>query len=380
MYGIFVLQNAALDDSDALEDTVAWGLKLLCVSRYLGYHSAHQVEDCVLTALAEMSPTKQKATLLAQGFPPSDFEGRNDAIGSKFARILTQLRAQSVENGVDTDGDTSSKDPLSVVYIMRSKSLSSARQALSLPLHSPDAHTQKVLVCESEFDEEYLRFLIDAAEHTSAMHVTCASSLHQARVHPFPAADTPLLSEFCIWTESKQDSSQPSLEGTITGSRVKPSLPEAPSTPTDDLLWPQLFPVARFLMQWSDLTLSIASDINEGPVKSSVKVSLLLETLCSALHIREMKALGVGGNVSQGTGGDVHHQDWAVTKERPLFEQKQQSTSTEAQEQLREEPFGGGCSHVETGNGSVMPAAPKPLLLTIPQEDFTVSLPQTFCT
>ena len=369
----FCLQNASLDDSGVLESTVVWGLKLLCVSRYFGYNSTHKVEDCVLTALAEMDPTELKATLLAHGFSPSDFDGRNDAVGSKFARIVAQLRAKSVGNGVDADGGEaySSKDPLSVVYIMRSKSLASARQAMSLPLHWPDARTQHLPVCESEFDVEYLHFLSTAAEHTSATHVTGTSPLYCTGVHPFLAADTPLLSDFCIWSGILQNGHQQSLDEAISESRVKQSITAPVSTPTD-YLWPQLLPVAQFFLHWSDVTVPMVSESSQGPITNSKKVSLPLEALCSALHIREMKILGEVDNVNQGTGGSVDQEDGTVTEEQP----KHQSMGSEVQEVVRE-PLGGDCSLTEHANSTVMTAASKPLLLTLPQEQFAVSL--SFC-
>lgn len=340
-----------------------------------------QVEDCVLTALAEMRPTKLKATLLAQGFPPGDFEGRNDAIGSKFARMLTQLRAQSVGNDSGTDGETySSEDPLSVVYIMRSKALASLRQALSLALHSPDARTQQLPVCESELDEEYLLFFSAAAEHTGATRITHASSLQHAGVHPFPAADTPLLSDLCIWADTQQGSHWPPLDVAISGNGVKHPLTATASIPTGGLLWPQLLPVVQFLLLWSDVvTLPMVSESNEGLTTGSLKVSLPLEVFSSALHIREMKVVGVDGNVSQGTGDNIHHEDEAETEKQSLVEQEQRSAGTEVQEGQSLEPFGGDYSHAEHSHSSIMPATSKPVLLTLPQEGFAVSLIQTFC-
>ena len=55
---------------------------------------------------------------------------------------------------------------------------------------------------------------------------------------------------------------------------------------------------------------------------------------------------------------------------------KHQSMGSEVQEVVRE-PSGGGCSQTEHANSTVMTAASKPLLLTLPQEHFAVSL--SFC-
>ena len=352
-----------------------WGLKLLCISRYFSYNSAHKVEDCVLTALAEMDPTELKATLLAHGFPPGDFDGRNDAVGSKFARIVTQLRAKSVGCGVDADGGEtySSKDPLSVVYIMRSKALASARQAMSLHLYWSDARTQHLPVCESEFDNEYLHFLSTAAEHTIATHVAGTSASYCAGVHPFLAADTPLLSDFCIWSGILKNSHQQSLDEAISETRVKESITAPASTPTN-CLWPQLLPVAQFFLHWSDVTVPMVNENSQGHIINSKKVSLPLEALCSALHIREMKVLGEVDNVNQGTDGSIHQEDGSMTEEQP----KHQSMGSEVQEVVHE-PLGGDCSQTEHANTevTVMTAASKPLLLTLPQEHFAVSL--TLC-
>lgn len=327
----------------------------------------------MLTALAETDPTELKATLLAHGFSPGDFEGRTDAVGSKFARIVAQLRAKSVGNGVDADGGEaySSKDPLSVVYIMRSKALASARQAMSLPLYWPDACTQHLPVCESEFDDEYLHFFSTAAEQTSATHVAGTSTLYCAGEHPFSAADSPLLSDFCIWSGILQNSHQQSYDQAINETRMKQSITAPASTPTD-YLWPQLLPVAQFFLHWSDETVPMVSESSKGPITSSKKLSLPLEALCSALHIWETKVLGEVDNVNQDTGGSVHQEDVTdvtVTEEQP----KHQSMGSEVQQVVRE-PLGGDCSQTEHATGTVMTAAAsQPLLLTLPQEHFAVS-------
>lgn len=329
----------------------------------------------MLTALAEMRPTKLKATLLAQGFPPSDFEGRNDAIGSKITRMMTQLRAESVGSDSDTDGEPySSEDPLSVVYIMRSKALASARQALSLPLPSSHAQTQQLTMCESEFDEEYLRFFSTVAEHAGAMLVSMrASSRHHAGVHPFPASDTPLLSEFCTLTDPKQGSSFQSPDVAITGNRVLPA-----AACTGSLLWTQLLPIATFLLQWSDVViLPVVSEMwgNKGPVASSLKVSLPLEVLTSALHIREVKALGKDSMFSQVTADRIREEDKAETEEQPLADQIQQDADVRVQEEEQTlKLFGGGYALADHSHSSVMSSTSEPKLLILPQVSIPVSL------
>ena len=358
------MQGASPDDS-VLEESVVWGLKLLCVSRHLGYYSANQVEDCVLTALAEMRPTKLKATLLAHGYPPSDFERRNDAIGSKFTRMMTQLRAQSVGSDSGTDREPhSSEDPLSVVYIVQSKALASARQALSLPLAS-DAQTQQLPTCESEFDEDYLHFISTVAEHISATPLSVQpSSRHRVGVHPFPASDTPLLSEFCTWSDTKQGSCLQSSDAAVTENAV---LPTSSSNLSGRPLWTQLLPIAQFLMHWSDLVILPVG--NKAPVTSSLKVSLPLEVLTSALHIREVKVLGKDSSV--GIQGELK----AETGKQSLAEQTQQNADIlEQEEDSILELSGGDGALADHGHSSVTPSTSEPKLLIIPQVSIAVSL------